>query len=101
MVDWAMVDKDMNNRALRSGAVASLLSIAVLALCGHVENRSAAGPVNGPSQWVYGRRAARVRSPSLRHTLTGALIHHAMSTGWAWLHARTFGANEPKQPLAK
>jgi hypothetical protein len=93
--------KQLNRQALVSGAVASVLSTAVLALCGEVENGSPAGPINGPSQWIFGRRAARVRKPSLRHTLTGALIHHAMATGWALLHARVFGRRLPTQPLTK
>lgn len=96
-----MSSKNLQRQALLSGAVASVLSTAVLALCGRLENRSAAGPINGPSQWIYGRSAARIRKPSLRHTLTGALIHHAMATGWALLHARVFGAQEPVQPLGK
>jgi len=93
--------KELTRQALVTGAVASVLSTAVLALCGQVENRSPAGPINGPSQWIFGRRAARVRKPSVRHTLTGALIHHAMATGWALLHARAFGHHEPRLPLAK
>ena len=44
--------------AVGSGAAASLLSAAALALCGWLENRAAAGPLNGPSQWLFGRRAA-------------------------------------------
>lgn len=84
---------------LISGAAASVLSAAVLALCGHVENRRPAGPLNGPSQWIFGRHAARVRTPSLRHTLTGFAIHHATATGWALLHERTFGRGKERQTL--
>ncbi|HET9864847.1 MAG TPA: hypothetical protein VFP37_15495 [Steroidobacteraceae bacterium] len=90
-------DKHLVRQALVSGASASLLSTAALALCGHLENRRPAGPVNGPSQWIYGRWAASVRTPSLRHTLTGFLIHHAMATGWALLHERAFGADKSAQ----
>ena len=82
-----------------SGAAASLLSAAVLALCGQIENRRPAGPLNGPSQWVFGRWAARMRGPSVRHTATGFAIHHAMATGWAFLHERTFGTDKEQQPL--
>lgn len=90
-----------SRQALISGAVASLLSTAVLALCGQIENRRPAGPVNGPSQWVYGRRAARVCTPSWRHTLTGFLVHHLTATGWALLHERTFGGRKAQQPLPR
>lgn len=86
-------------QAIFSGAAASLLSAVVLAVCGKLERGTAAGPINGPSQWVHGRWAAHVRTPSLRHTVVGFLIHHAMATGWALLHERVFGANKGAQPF--
>jgi hypothetical protein len=86
-------------RALVSGAAASLLSAGVLALCGWFENRAAAGPLNGPSQWIFGRRAAYRRDASARHTLTGIAIHHATATGWALLHERVWGDDKLAQPL--
>jgi hypothetical protein len=96
--DPGVVDPSMN--PLISGTAASVLSAAVLALCGHIENRRPAGPLNGPSQWVFGRHAARIRKPSVRHTLTGLAIHHATATGWAFLHERSFGKDKEQQPLA-
>jgi hypothetical protein len=93
------VDPHMN--PLISGAVASVLSASVLALCGHVENRRPAGPINGPSQWVFGRHAAHIRTPSARHTLTGFAIHHVTATGWAFLHERVFGRRKEQQTLAQ
>ena len=101
MFDWGMPSKQPYRQALVSGAVASVLSTAVLALCGQIENRRPAGPINGPSQWVFGRWAARVRQPSLRHTLTGFLVHHVMATGWAFLHERAFGEHKAQQPFSK
>jgi len=98
MFDCSMSDtKYLCRQALISGAVASLLSAAVLAVCGQVENRRPAGPINGPSQWVYGRWAARMREASLRHTLTGFLVHHVMATGWALLHERVLGKRKTRQ----
>jgi hypothetical protein len=101
MTTW----NESGRRALASGAAASLLSAAVLAVCGKMENGSAAGPLNGPSQWLFGRRAAYRRDPSLRHTLTGLAIHHATATGWALLHERIWGARKvdqtPAQRLAR
>lgn len=93
--------KEASRQALVSGALASLLSTVALAVCGRLENRSAAGAVNGPSQWVHGRRAAYRRGASLRHTLVGFVIHHAMATGWAVLHERVFGAGKQTQSLTK
>jgi hypothetical protein len=102
MVDCGMSDtKDLHRHALISGAVASVLSATVLAACGYLENRRPAGPINGPSQWIYGRWAARLREPSLRHTLTGYLIHHAMATGWALLHERVLGQRKAPQAFAQ
>jgi hypothetical protein len=86
-------------RALASGAAASLLSAGALALSGWLENRAPAGPINGPSQWIFGRRAAYRRGPSARHTLTGMAIHHATATGWALLHERVWGRAKPAQTL--
>jgi hypothetical protein len=97
MNEWKQVSKS----AVVSGALASVLSALVLALCGRIENRSAAGPINGPSQWIYGRRAAHRRLPSLRHTLAGYLIHHLMATGWAVLHERLFGTRKAAQTVAQ
>jgi hypothetical protein len=97
-IDWATAAR----RALVSGSVASILSTAMLAACGRLENGSAAGPVNGPSQWIWGRSAARVRRPSLRHTLTGHAVHHFCSCGWALLHERWHGNDSrPHAVVAK
>jgi hypothetical protein len=97
MNEW----KRAGSQALRSGAAASLLSAVTLALLGRIENRSAAGPLNGPSQWVFGRWAAYLRRPSLRHTLTGILIHHLTATGWALLHERLLGRGKVDQTPAQ
>jgi hypothetical protein len=84
MVSW--------NRAVRRGALsgtaASLLSALALAACGRIESGTAAGPNNGPSQWIWGRRAARVRRATWRHTAVGYGVHHLMSMGWATLHEK-------------
>ena len=80
-----------------SGVAASLLSAAVLAIAGKIENGAPAGPLNGPSQWIFGRKAAYRRGASLRHTLTGFLIHHASAMGWALLHERLFGRDKSAQ----
>ena len=97
MNDW----KTSARQAAVSGTAASLLSTAVLALSGKLEHNAPAGPLNGPSQWLFGRQAAYRRSASLRHTLTGFLIHHAMATGWALLHERLFGRHKQSQTTAR
>jgi hypothetical protein len=80
------------SEAAVSGAVASVLSAGALAVCGRTENDTAAGPVNGPSQWLWGRTAAYRRDATLRHTLVGYVIHHLMASGWAFAHECWCGA---------
>jgi hypothetical protein len=93
--------KSSARQALISGTAASLFSAAVLALCGRVERRAPAGPLNGPSQWLFGRQAAHRRSASLRYTATGMLIHSVAAAGWALLHERMFGKAKPEQTTAR
>ena len=69
--------------ALWSGSVASVVSTAVLSVCGCVEHRDPFLPLNGPSQWVWGRHAPHVPGFSIRHTVAGYVIHHTMSVLWA------------------
>ena len=74
--------------AVRSGSAAAVLSAATLAACGKVERNAAAGPLNGPSQWIWGEAAALRRGASWRHTAVGYSIHHVTSVGWATLHEK-------------
>jgi hypothetical protein len=77
--------------ALVSGASASMVSTLVLAAGGLIDEGSAAGPINGPCQWVWGRREARTRRATLKHTLVGYLVHHASSVFWAIGYEFLFG----------
>lgn len=86
--------------ALRSGSAASALSAGMLALCGKLERNSPAGPVNAPSQWVWGEREAYNRRASLRHTLVGYVVHHIASLGWATLHEKHVARLVEGRPLA-
>jgi hypothetical protein len=76
--------------ALVSGSAASVVSATALALGGALEEGSAAGPLNGPSQWVWGEEEARTREPTLRHTALGYAIHHSTSLMWATAYERLF-----------
>jgi hypothetical protein len=80
--------RDAWRDALVSGSMAAILSGIALAVCGELEKNAAAGPLNGPSQWVYGRLAAHRRRPSFAHTVVGYAIHHVVSVGWATLHEK-------------
>jgi hypothetical protein len=94
MTNW----KQAFGQALWSGSAASMLSAAALAVCGKIERNSAAAPLNGPSQWLWGEAAARRRRASVRETAVGYAIHHAVSIGWATLHEKY--AARRRSPLA-
>ena len=83
-------------RALWSGSAASVVTTGVLTMCGARDGRDAARPVNGPSQWIWGRHAAHRRGFDLPHTVVGYLIHHAMSVFWATLFEKL-----PKRPTPR
>jgi hypothetical protein len=81
---WA----DAWRSAILSGSMAAICSAIALAACGALEGKAPAGPLNGPSQWVYGQLAAHRRQASFRHTVVGYGIHHVVSVGWAALHEK-------------
>lgn len=88
-------------RAIVSGTSASALSALALAACGRATNGTAAGPLNGPSQWVWGQGAAHRRRATLRHTAVGYVIHHLMSIFWATLHERATPRNTSYAPAER
>jgi hypothetical protein len=90
--------KQALREGLFTGAVASILSTAALALAGRRENRESAAPVNAISHWFWGGPALRQDAPSWRYTATGYLVHHAASVFWATLHARALAAAPRERP---
>ena len=88
--------------ALWSGTVASVATTAVLAACGRIERDDPPAPLNGPSQWVWGKPAALSRGFSIRRTVVGYLIHHAMSVLWATVfeRARRKQSESPRSVLS-
>src|SRR3954462_8004610 len=83
----AMLETQSWNRtasdALWSGAWAAVASAVVLSWRGHREADDAAAPINGPSQWFWGRTAPSARGFSVKHTVVGYLTHHFAATFWA------------------
>jgi hypothetical protein len=77
--------------ALVSGSVAAILSGAVVSLRSKTDDGTFAGALNGPSQWIWGRRAAEHREASLRHTLVGYTTHHFAALFWGVVYERLFG----------
>ena len=74
--------------ALISGTVASIVSTISLAFFGKTELNKSAAPVNGPSQWIWGKHAPYQNRFSLQYTVVGYAIHHAASVFWAILHEK-------------
>ena len=68
---------------LISGSVASIASAIALSLLGKSELNRFAAPLNGPSQWIWGRHAPYMNRLSFRYTFVGYTIHHAASIFWA------------------
>src|SRR5688572_23695865 len=87
--------------ALLSGTLANLVSAVVLAVCSKREEGSAAGALNGPSQWVWGEEEAYTRRATLRHTAVGYAIHHLTSIGWATVHEHTIGKSRGPKGLLR
>lgn len=85
---------------LVSGAIASVLSTAALALAGRRQNEDSAAPVNAISHWFWGDRALRKDGPSWHYTATGYLVHHVASVFWATIHARAWADVRPQRPPA-
>jgi hypothetical protein len=75
-------------KALVPGAAASILSAISLTALGKSELNRSSAPVNGPSQWVWGRHAPFKNRFSLKYTVLGYAIHHAASVFWATLHEK-------------
>jgi hypothetical protein len=95
MTTW----KQALREGLVSGSLASLFSAAYLVLGGSRRSQPAA-PINAVSHWFFGDRALREDRPTLKHTATGYLTHHAASVFWATLYAKAWGARpEAKRPL--
>lgn len=91
-----LIKADACKDALLSGSSASALSAVVLSVCSKLDEDSAAGALNGPSQWIWGERQAYTRRATLKHTLVGYLIHHAMSIFWASLYEHSFGRSRER-----
>jgi len=75
-------------RGVVTGSAASLASTSAITVFSRLETGRAATGSNATSQWVFGEPAIAHDAPSLKHTLTGYLIHHLMSIYWATLYER-------------
>lgn len=95
MTNWLRVVR----HALISGSSAGVASLIALAGGGHRDCGSAFAPVNAVSHWIWRDRALRQQAPSLRYTVPGYGIHHAMSIFWALLYEERMGRVPAARPL--
>ncbi|WP_374569177.1 hypothetical protein [Ideonella sp.] len=77
------------------GAMASLLSMAALALRGHAEAGSAAAPFNAVSHRLRPGRALRLDTAHPRHTALGAAVHAGSSVFWAAVYDEAVCRRQP------
>lgn len=96
MKSWPQAARD----GMVSGTLASALSTAALAVCGHVDSGSAFAPTNAVSHWVWKEEAFRQDLPSVRHTLAGYGIHHGSAIFWGVLYEKWFGQVAQKKSPA-
>ena len=85
------VNPEAMKDAVVSGSFAAVLSAAALSFCSQQEEGSAAGGLNGPSQWLWGEDEAYTREATLKHTAVGYAIHHSTSIFWATFYEHLFG----------
>jgi hypothetical protein len=79
--------------ALACGGAASLASTVALLAYGARECDDPAVPLNGPSQWIWGRHAPYRSGFSWRYTFVGFLVHHFASTFWGAIYHAARGAH--------
>ncbi|WP_203165356.1 hypothetical protein [Steroidobacter gossypii] len=91
--------KRLASDAVVTGSAASVASAAALMVCSAAHEGSAAGGLNGPSQWLWGEAEAYTREATLRHTATGYAIHHATSMFWGVMHEAIFGGRRHKPAI--
>lgn len=97
--ELAQYGRALFKQAALSGTLSSLLSILVLAVRGKRDAGTAAGPLNAPSHWLFGREALRANRPSLRRTLTGLAIHQGSSMMWGLLYDQIFCKQRKKHSV--
>lgn len=67
---------------LLTGEIATLATTAAASLFSKAEGKTAARPINAVSHIAWGDGATRRSEPSVKYTLTGALLNAAAVTGW-------------------
>lgn len=92
-----LAENKLLRKSVMSGSTASLLSAISLAILGKGELGKTAAPMNGPSQWVWGKYASFLNYFSWQYTGVGYIIHHAASIFWALFYEKNCENMNPKK----
>ena len=85
--------------ALTTGSVASIVSIATLAVLAKMEGEHVGQPLNSTSHWLHGEKAADVRAIDAAHTGVGFATHHASVLFWALPFEMWLASHPPRSSL--
>jgi hypothetical protein len=94
---WAEASRD----ALISGAIASAVTTAAVAIAGRRDSGSALAPINATSHVLHGSKAAAVTDADIGHTALGFVINTGAAVFWAALYEKAFGAAAERGDIAE
>ena len=87
--------------AALSGAVSAVATAAWVSLAGARDSGSAVAPVNATGHIAWGPSAGSVEVLSIKHTLTGAVLHLGACVFWAALYEKYFGRAAERGEIGK
>lgn len=82
--------------ALVRGTGAALVSALALVACSRRETGSPLAGLNAVSHWAWGDADSRRNGFSWKHTVLGALTHHAASVFWGYGFERLFASRRAR-----
>ncbi len=85
-----------SSASLISGTVASLTSVAALAVAARIEGKGALRPINATSHWLNGDRAGASGRADLSHTAVGYATHLAATLFWAFFFQAWLASGRPR-----
>jgi hypothetical protein len=90
-----MITRGFLSSALLAGAAAAASTTATLAWIGARRDRTPYAPFNAVSHIAWGGEAAWHTEPSIKYTLTGALLNAAAVMSWAGIFEGLLRARRP------
>jgi hypothetical protein len=86
---------------LITGGIASLATTVAASLFSKAEGKSAARPINAVSHIAWGEEATHRSEPSVKYTLTGALLNTAAVMSWGLVQEVLLGRFARKKSVPK